>query len=108
MRQLRPEVLLEGHKLPCSGALDLDIVNAHTHAINNRDDLLRSSMCGCFYCKAMFQVSEITEWTDMVDGVCVTGICPRCGIDSVIGSASGYPIEEAFLKSMQDYWFRAA
>ena len=104
---LRPEVLSKNYKLPCSGALDLDIVNAHTHSINNRDDLLRSSMCGCFHCSAMFRASEIEEWTDMVDGVLVTGICPWCGIDAVVGSASGYQIEESFLKSMGDYWFRA-
>ena len=32
-------------------------------------------------------------------------ICPKCGIDSVIGSASGYPIEHSFLMKMREFWF---
>jgi hypothetical protein len=34
-----------------------------------------------------------------------TARCPRCGIDSVIGSASGYPITREFLQTMKSYWF---
>jgi hypothetical protein len=34
-----------------------------------------------------------------------TALCPKCGIDSVIGSVSGYPIERGFLKKMHDHWF---
>jgi hypothetical protein len=34
-----------------------------------------------------------------------TALCPHCGIDSVISSASGYPITAAFLHRMHDYWF---
>jgi len=35
-----------------------------------------------------------------------TALCPHCGIDSVIGSASGYPVSEPqFLKAMHDHWF---
>jgi len=34
-------------------------------------------------------------------------MCPECGIDSVIGSDSGYPITRDFLKRMCDYWFAA-
>jgi len=33
-------------------------------------------------------------------------MCPECGIDSVIGDASGFPIaDEAFLKRMHSIWF---
>jgi len=32
--------------------------------------------------------NEIQDWTDDGD----TALCPKCGIDSVIGSVSGYPI----------------
>jgi hypothetical protein len=35
-----------------------------------------------------------------------TALCARCGIDSVIGDKSGFPIAREFLAEMQRYWFR--
>jgi hypothetical protein len=36
----------------------------------------------------------------------VTAICPFCYVDSVIGSKSGYPIDDSdFLEEMYSYWF---
>lgn len=46
---------------------------------------------------------NIQEWIDDGD----TAICPSCGIDSVIGSASSYPITPEFLTAMQKFWFEA-
>jgi hypothetical protein len=34
-----------------------------------------------------------------------TALCPKCGIDAVIGSASGYPISREFLAEMHRHWF---
>ena len=78
-----------------------DFERAHTHCTNNRAELDASSQCGCFYCLSIFPASEITEWTD--EGR--TAICPKCPVDSVIGSASGYPITIEFLQRMHDNWF---
>jgi hypothetical protein len=36
----------------------------------------------------------------------VTALCPRCGIDSVIGSDSGFPVERGFLRRMKQHWMR--
>jgi hypothetical protein len=36
----------------------------------------------------------------------LTADCPRCGIDAVIGSASGFPITSEFLSSMNGRWFQ--
>ena len=66
---------------------------------------MRSEVCGCFYCRKTFGPEQITEWVDFHDGVGTTALCPRCGIDAVIGSASGYPITEAFLAAMHRRWF---
>ncbi|MEO7590102.1 MAG: cytoplasmic protein [Byssovorax sp.] len=93
-------------KLAPTGIADVDLVNAHTHSINHREALFRSERCGCFNCLAIFPPGDIEDWTDEVEGVNVTAICPKCGIDTVIGSASGYPIEEWFLRRMQDHWCR--
>jgi len=78
-----------------------DHLRAHGHCRNNRDELSCSALCGCFYCLAIYSPTEITEWTDEDQ----TAICARCGIDSVIGTTSGYPVTTEFLQRMHDHWF---
>jgi hypothetical protein len=51
--------------------------------------------------------SLVSEWLDEVNDVGTTAMCPRCGIDSVIGAASGFPISAEFLGAMRGYWFAA-
>ena len=51
-------------------------------------------LCGYFYCLAIYVPSEITEWVDEDQ----TAMCAKCGIDSVIGAASGYPVTAEFLQ----------
>ena len=82
-------------------------VGAHQHSANHRAEIESSDRCGCFYCLAVFGPANISDWIDEVEGLDsgTTALCPRCGIDSVIGSASGYPIEKAFLEQMKGYWF---
>ena len=82
-----------------------DYVLAHKHSSGHREELLGSALCGCFYCLETFGPAEIVEWRDVRDGVGTCALCPRCGIDSVIGSASGYPIDAGFLKQMHEHWF---
>jgi hypothetical protein len=60
---------------------------------------LCGARCGCFYCKSIFAPSKIVEWVDDDD----TALCPFCGIDSVIGSASTFPITAEFLNRMKAY-----
>jgi hypothetical protein len=57
--------------------------------IRHRDEILGSEVCGCFYCPAVFPPSKIKEWVDTKDGIGQTALCPKCDIDSVIGSNSG-------------------
>jgi len=83
----------------------IPIVGAHKVSANHRDQLQASDTAGCFYCTVVFSPSEIQVWIDEVGGVKTTALCPHCGIDSVIGSASGYPITPEFLRQMRDYWF---
>jgi hypothetical protein len=78
-----------------------DHIAAHEHCSINRVELERSEICGCFYCTAIFPPDEIHSWID--EGR--TSECPRCEIDAVIGSASGYPITREFLERMHAYWF---
>ena len=49
----------------------------------------------------LFLSAKITEWIDVDStGEGQTATCPRCGIDSVLGSASGLPISREFLDEM--------
>ena len=87
-------------------AFPRDIREAHAHSINHRREVLASSLCGCFYCCATFTPSEIFDWIDQrADGEGQTALCPKCGIDSVIGNKSGYEISEKFLSDMNSHWF---
>jgi hypothetical protein len=74
---------------------------AHKHSSKHRSEIENSSVCGCFYCGKTFEPKEILDWID--DGN--TALCPKCGIDSVIGSGSGLVISKEFLDEMNGYWF---
>jgi hypothetical protein len=79
-----------------------DFIAAHRHSSRHSQELERSERCGCFYCFAIFEPSEIDMWLNEGDG---TALCPKCCIDSVIGSESGYPITHDFLVRMHQHWF---
>jgi len=83
---------------------ELDCIAAPKHSICHRRELEASDCCGCFYCLAIFRPEDIERWLSDGDG---TAVCPHCQIDSVIGSASGYPISRDFLERMQRHWFSA-
>ena len=85
-----------------------DYVRAHRHSIRHRNEKLSSERCGCFYCWTVFPPTEVKDWTDERDGIGQTALCPRCGIDAVIGSKSGYPITTKFLQLMRSHWFKVA
>lgn len=86
--------------------INYDLMAAHNMARFNRATLAKDSICGCFYCLKVFSPSEIEEWcSEMEEDEEVTAICPYCGIDSVIGKNSGFPISQDFLKTMQQRWF---
>ena len=78
-----------------------DVDRAHAHCKENRREIEASELCGCFYCLRTFAPEEIGCWL----AVELTALCPHCQIDSVIGSASGFPITAEFLRRMHARWF---
>lgn len=79
---------------------------AHRHSSRHRDEVVRSDVCGCFYCRETFPPVEIERWLPEGTG---TAFCPRCDVDAVIGSASGFPVTDAaFLRAMHERWFSDA
>ncbi len=79
---------------------------AHKRSIFHRSEVEASTVCGCFYCRKIFAPSEIEAWTDE-DGPLQehTALCPYCGIDSVLGDKSGFPITLEFLREMKRKYF---
>ena len=92
----------------CGGGFCMiDYVEAHKFSNNHMEQLRQDSICGCFYCGKIFSPQEIEEWL-IADNDCDsqgTAVCPYCGIDSVIGVSSGFPITAEFLEKMNRYRF---
>lgn len=83
-----------------------ELLAAHDLSSNHRAEVLASSRCGCFCCGLNFTPDEIVEWTDEDEArQGQTAICPRCGIDAVIGEKSRVDLSHDFLARMRDYWF---
>ena len=82
-------------------------IEAHKHCANHMEKLKKDKICGCFYCLSVYSPEEIESWIIADDDIdrFGTAICPHCGIDSVIGESSGYPITKEFLQEMNEYWF---
>lgn len=79
----------------------------HKHSFNNKTELDQSSVCHCFYCKGEFSPGDIKDWVVRPNkgNPEETALCPKCGIDSVIGDASGYEMTEPLLNAMHEFWF---
>lgn len=82
--------------------MDNGIIEAHKFCINNKEKLQKDKKCGCFYCLTIFDPAEIKDWIPDTEG---TARCPYCGIDSVIGEYSEFPVTTEFLSAMKKYWF---
>jgi NAD-dependent SIR2 family protein deacetylase len=70
------------------------------YSFKNKDSIEKSINCSCYYCISSFLKEEIQNWTDQGQ----TAICPKCGIDSVLGDIV-LPFEETTFKKLKEYWF---
>jgi hypothetical protein len=76
-------------------------VAAHVHASQHRGEVEASEKCACFFCFRTFAPATIKAWIDKNQ----TALCPACGVDSVIGSASQHRLDDAFLRKMHGTYF---
>lgn len=72
----------------------------HRHTRANRTELEASEVCGCIACERIYFPSEIVRWVNEE-----TALCPHCGVDAVVGSASGIPIMPGVLRRAHERWF---
>ena len=82
-------------------AVDPAPLAAHKHASQHRVELEASTRCGCFFCFKTFPPTSIKSWIDAKQ----TALCPACGVDSVLGSASSVRIDDTFLRNMHRHFF---
>lgn len=75
----------------------------HRRTRSNRAELETSEVCGCIYCERIYSPTEIVQWIDDKGGE--TAECPHCGVDAVVGSASGIPITPSVLRRAHARWF---
>jgi hypothetical protein len=87
------------------------LLAAHAHSSVHRDEVMASAACGCFYCQATFAPADIKDWVEEITDdqskarELWTALCPKCGIDSVIGNASPFPATDPeFLRAMNELW----
>jgi hypothetical protein len=93
--------LLERPMFDCS-----EFELAHKHSFKSRTEILLSKQCRCIHCLSVFQPGEIEWWTDSDEyDRCHTALCPRCGLDAVIGDKSGVSFDDEFFKKLSIRWF---
>lgn len=73
----------------------------HVYSSHNRELILRSNKCYCFYCKSIVSSNEIIEYIDNNE----TALCPKCDIDSIIPDAIDDTIDQKVIDDMNQYWF---
>ena len=77
---------------------DPKLIDIHSHAANNEIEILKSKTCSCFFCRQTYSARLVNDWINDERGV--TAICPECGMDAVVGDASGIPLDKTLLKEM--------
>ena len=79
-----------------------ELEEIHNSCYKNKSQIkLKNQRCGCFYCKKIFIIEDIDEWTDSKQ----TAMCPNCDIDSVIIETESLKISESLLKQMHNRFF---
>ena len=74
---------------------------AHRHSYRNRETVQKSVSCGCFCCCEIYPADAVVEYVREDE----VALCPQCGVDAVLGDASGFPLTLGFLEVMKTEWF---
>ena len=84
-------------------ATEAVLADLHKKSGHNRSLLEKSKICACFYCYNEFLFAQIVQWIDDNE----TAMCPRCGIDSVLGFDSR-AADQKLLHEMHDRSFKGS
>lgn len=81
---------------------------AHRSTFANETEIRASTECRCFFCGYHFNANDEEHllWAEERPPLGRTLHCPNCLVDCVIGSSSGYPINDgAFICAASKAWF---
>jgi len=85
-----------------------DTHRLHKYSKHNADYLSKSTIIGCFYCVRIdITFGMISQWCDEPaenSTEAATGICPHCGIDSLLGD-SCVEVTDGLISDMHEKWF---
>ncbi len=73
------------------------------HTANNEMDILKSKKCSCLFCRQTYDARKVNDWSNDDNGV--TALCPECGMDAVVGDASGFSFDHEDLKAINLAYF---
>ena len=73
--------------------------------IRNHEHIQKSTECACIHCMQRFKPSEIHTWITEQNNK-KTALCPRCGINAVLGDSSGLDLSEQALSAFHDECFK--
>lgn len=73
----------------------------HARASNNKELIMNANKVYCFHCKKEMSYKDIVEYIDNDS----TGICPHCGVDSLLPDSIDELIDEEIINDMNKYWF---
>ena len=76
------------------------MTNAPLEAFKNKTRIASSRQAGCYHCCKIYPAESVTLFTDNGQ----TAICPECGVDSVLGSASGIELTVENLEKINKEW----
>lgn len=74
------------------------------HSKNNELEILRSKECACYFCGNIFSARKVSDWAS--DGKGASAICPHCGMETVVGDASGIELSKASVEKATSAYFR--
>lgn len=75
--------------------------DVHQFSSNNVAELRKVEHAACYYCRRLFNSSQIQSWTDNNR----TALCPYCGKDTVIHESAPYPFTIETLQVLHNTWF---
>lgn len=91
-----------------------ELLAAFRYTTNNYAQIEASALCGCCSCVQVYPAEEVAAWTglemtNLDDPKAIanqTALCPRCGMEAVLGDKAGFPINAQFLGRMNEAWFQ--
>ena len=99
-KENKEEAIKPQHKVLRTSSKDREAIlnSIKKHSSDNEIEIVQSKKCGCYFCRQIYDARNVQEWIDDERGV--TALCPECGMDAVIGDASGVEIDKPLLKEM--------